>query len=111
MVCTPDDLGSKVLIHPPDLFLVNLLEMLPSQNYTVLYTTTRSGTKAQVHDEKSPLYEMDYSMSPLAHIELKRDVDFHTQTSPTNGTINAPLFERYQFFTPGLCIPGPTGCQ
>ena len=85
-----------------DLFLFNLLEMLPSPNYTVIYTTTPVSNDQQHTDFEASMYEMDKTMSPLVHMDLKRDISMHVGTSgnSTNGT-SLPLFERYQYFSPG----------
>ncbi|MCJ1286626.1 hypothetical protein MMC26_005972 [Xylographa opegraphella] len=86
-----------------DLFLYNLLNILPSPNYTVVYTTTPLTEYHQHADIEPTMYEMDQTMSPLVHMYLKRDVSMHATASGnrTNGT-SLPLFERYQYFTPGL---------
>ncbi|MCJ1393728.1 hypothetical protein MMC18_006604 [Xylographa bjoerkii] len=86
-----------------DLFLSNLLDMLPSPNYTVIYTTTPASNDHHHTDFEPSMYEMDKTMSPLVHMDLKRDVSMYASTSgnSTNG-ISLPLFERYQYFTPGL---------
>jgi len=46
---------------------------------------------------------MDRTLSPLVHMELKRDVSIH-ESAPKNSSnsTSLPLFEKYQFFTPGL---------
>ncbi|MCJ1402145.1 hypothetical protein MMC11_005364 [Xylographa trunciseda] len=86
-----------------DLFLSNLLNMLPSPNYTVIYTTTPASNDEQHTDFEPSVYKMDQTMSPLVHMDLKRDILLHSLASgnSTNGT-SLPLFERYQYFTPGL---------
>jgi hypothetical protein len=82
--------------------------MLPSPKYTVLYTTSPLSTSASPHissQEPTALYEMDHTLSPLVHMDLKRDISVHESASQnsSNGTdTSLPLFERYQFFTPGL---------
>ena len=83
-----------------DLFLYNLLNILPSPNYTVIYTTTPfSGEEQHLVSEPST-YQMDNTMSPLLHIDLKRDLEVHERAASANGT-SLPLFEKYQYFTPG----------
>lgn len=85
-----------------DLFLFNLLKILPSPNYTVIYTTTPAlGQDKHIEIEPSN-YEMDRTMTPLVHMDLKRDLCMHQRASrnASNGT-SLPLFERYQYFTPG----------
>ncbi|MCJ1296328.1 hypothetical protein MMC34_007894 [Xylographa carneopallida] len=87
-----------------DLFFSNLLDLLPSPNYTVIYTTTPASESYQQHTDIEPtMYEMDKMMSPLVHIDLKRDISMHTIASGNStNTTSLPLFERYQYFTPGL---------
>ena len=40
-------------------------------------------------------------MSPLDHLELKRDVGAHDQATKNVTLVDGPLFERYQYLTPG----------
>lgn len=44
------------------------------------------------------------SPEPFSSQELKRDVHVEDPDKLTNSTVrrNAPLFEKYQFFTPGI---------
>ncbi|MCJ1414700.1 hypothetical protein MMC32_001027 [Xylographa parallela] len=86
-----------------DLFLSNLLSILPSPNYTVIYTTTPASEDHRHADFEPTMYEMDKTMSPLVHMDLRRDISMHATASgnSSNGT-SLPLFERYQYFTPGL---------
>ena len=46
-------------------------------------------------------YQMENSMSPLGHVELKRDLSAHQQAPGNITLVDGPLFERYQYFTPG----------
>lgn len=83
-----------------DAFVASILETLPHQNYTVLYTTTPELHPKPFHEATK--YEMDPLFETL-HIDLKRDVDFHPSESSGNATyVDGPLFERYQFLSPGL---------
>ena len=86
-----------------DLFLSNLIDMLPTSDYTVLYTTSPVAAEIVESVEEPTLYEMDHHMDPLGHMELKRDNGI--QARATNDSVvlpEGPLFERYQFFTPGM---------
>ena len=89
-----------------DLFLANVLDAIPSSSkLTVLYTTTPPMAAEAEHLEKPSTYEMDDSMSPM-HMDLKRDVSFEARQDAGNITlVDGPLFERYQYFTPGKCSP------
>ncbi|KAL8687926.1 MAG: hypothetical protein Q9218_006029 [Villophora microphyllina] len=89
-----------------DAFLASILDFLPSSKYTVIYTTTpysrpQSTIKDQLEQET---YEMDTSFSSQQqHMELKRDLNGHQYGKRENITLpDAPLFERYQYFTPGI---------
>ncbi|MCJ1251068.1 hypothetical protein MMC30_008299 [Trapelia coarctata] len=87
-----------------DLFLYNLINMLPSTKYTVIYATTPL-SPSHNHDAQEPtsLYEMDHTLSPLVHMDLKRDVSVHESASKNSSNSSSlPLFEKYQYFTPGL---------
>jgi hypothetical protein len=73
-----------------------LNDALRGKEYTVIYTTTPvSGEIAHKPKSYEPVF-----MEPL-HMELKRQS--HLTIAASNSTVlgNAPLFERYQFFTPG----------
>ena len=88
-----------------DAFLASLIDLLPKQNYTVLYTTTRSkdGTlTAQGSDAIE--YDMDSQIQESIHLDLKRDLSVHPMANGTGNNqtlIDGPLFDKYQFFTPG----------
>ncbi|KAL8660174.1 MAG: hypothetical protein Q9202_006770 [Teloschistes flavicans] len=116
---SPKSRVSKLKDH--DAFLASVLDLLPpNSKYTVVYTTTPSsssssppvsqGVGQEDHFEKET-YEMDASFSgsqqqqqQQQHMELKRDVDGHRfGKREENITLpDAPLFERYQYFTPGI---------
>ena len=83
--------------------------MLPSPNFTVIYTTTPLSPHSIDHNtnpqEPISLYEMDHTLSPFVHMDLKRDVFIHNRASKNSSSGNStslPLFEKYQYFTPGL---------
>ncbi|KAL9592168.1 MAG: hypothetical protein Q9179_006992, partial [Wetmoreana sp. 5 TL-2023] len=99
-----------------DAFLSSVLDLLPTSNYTVLYLTTPSFSRSSAlsnpnsvsryHDLEQETYEMDTSFSSQQHMELKRDSAAHIngkreESGKENITLpDAPLFERYQYFTP-----------
>jgi hypothetical protein len=71
-----------------------------NQDYTVIYITTpqtESQAKEQLKQEHHT-YEMDTSF-PEMQMELKRDLDSHVKRA--NST-EGGLFEKYQYFTPGI---------
>lgn len=88
-----------------DAFFATLLEMLPTQNYTVLYTTRRAREgwfNAQVMEPVG--YEMESDIQESLHTDLKRNLGARlaSDNKTDNQTmIDGPLFDRYQFFTPG----------
>lgn len=86
-----------------DAFLASILDMLPSSKYTVLYTTTSRRSSRQVPlTEISKEYEMDSEIQDSLHMDLKRDLGSHEISKRDNITlVDGPLFDRYQFFTPG----------
>jgi hypothetical protein len=55
--------------------------------------------KAQLEDQHPP-YEMETPFGNYEQFELKRDLSSHVQRA--NSTNTGGLFERYQYFTPGL---------
>ena len=81
-----------------DYLLKNIFDALPSK-YTVVYTTTPLPDEV-VHD--TPSYEPDF-MKPL-HTELKRQSAFAETASNETETDLRPLFEKYQFFSPGKLL-------
>ncbi|KAF1920001.1 BIG/ATPase V1 complex, subunit S1 [Ampelomyces quisqualis] len=73
-----------------------------SEDYTVIYITTpvdERVAKAQLGDEHPP-YEMENAFGVYEQFELKRDLSSHVQRA--NATHAGGLFERYQYFTPGI---------
>ncbi|KAI4195205.1 MAG: hypothetical protein LQ350_007327 [Teloschistes chrysophthalmus] len=97
-----------------DAFLASILDLLPpTSKYTVVYTTTPSSPSSPSHPQlaaedhlEQETYEMDTSFSSSQqqqHMELKRDMEGHRMGKRENITLpDAPLFERYQYFTPGI---------
>lgn len=85
-----------------DAFLASVLDLLPSPNYTVIYTTTPISRERHSVVEESQVYEMDSTFAAPLHMDLKRDFSVRASNSSGNDTlIDGPLFERYQFLTPG----------
>ncbi|KAI9717522.1 MAG: hypothetical protein M1812_004663 [Candelaria pacifica] len=86
-----------------DVFLSSIIDILPSPKYSVIYTTTppSADTKPASHHINS--YEMEESFPSGFHTDLKRDFSVRERSDGDNTTlVDGPLFERYQFFTPGL---------
>ncbi|KAL2010031.1 hypothetical protein VTN00DRAFT_5838 [Thermoascus crustaceus] len=79
-----------------DGFLSDIIERLPSQSYTLLYVTSpREYPNDGVYNS-----EQDIVYQDPVHMELKRDYAAHTRRD--DSTDNRSVFEKYQFFTPGL---------
>jgi hypothetical protein len=84
----------------------NFFEHLSSgPEYTVIYTTTPVGAVIDSEDVESVepvVYDAEFDATE--HLDLKRDFRVRADNS-TNSTDTRPLFEKYQFFTPGLSRP------
>lgn len=80
--------------------LANAITQLPKRDYALFFATTPPSSHETLSAEEQVAYEMDDSQSPL-RTELKRDLSAYKRadniTLPTG-----PLFERFQFLTPGL---------
>ena len=80
-----------------------IVNEMKSRDYTVIYITspqTESQAKAQLADEQYT-YEMENSFGESVQMELKRDLSSHIKRANASST-EGGLFERYQYFTPGL---------
>lgn len=85
-----------------DAFLASVLDLLPSPKYTVIYTTSPLSTTHHSVIEEFQVYEMDSTFAAPLHMDLKRDFLVRASNSSGNDTlVDGPLFERYQFLTPG----------
>ena len=72
-----------------------LLKDLPTgPKYTVIYTTTP--LKEAIREE----YKYESAFDEAVHMDLKRDLRLRVPPK-TNETDMRPLFEKYQFLTPG----------
>lgn len=68
----------------------------------------------EAFDHASHFYEMDEPYPSALHQDLKRDIVYSPAEKSGNSTSSQaglPLFEKYQFLTPGMshhdCIPPP----
>ncbi|KAH0142532.1 BIG1-domain-containing protein, partial [Aureobasidium melanogenum] len=98
-----DDRESALL--QADSYLNSLLATLDS--YTVLYATLPNlfpPFKPQ-HPEQ---YEMDEPYPSNMHTDLKRDLNAHIvrASNASNPQADLPLFEKYQFLSPGIFMGG-----
>ncbi|THY78449.1 BIG1-domain-containing protein [Aureobasidium pullulans] len=99
---TQDDRESALL--QADSYLNSLLESLDS--YTVLYAPLSSLSPPQSqHPEQ---YEMDEPYPSNMHTDLKRDLNSHVSraSNASNPQDGLPLFEKYQFLSPGIFMGG-----
>ncbi|KAL9003960.1 MAG: hypothetical protein Q9180_009872, partial [Flavoplaca navasiana] len=89
-----------------DVFLSSILDLLPTSKYTVIYTTSPYAAHKSAHHDEPEMYEMDSSFSSSqSHMGIKRDFGAHSKRADDNANVtlpNAPLFEKYQYFTPGI---------
>ena len=85
----------------PDAVIATMLRSIPQDaRYTVVYSSTPlNGTIA----EEAPLYEPEFESQLDAHIDLKRSIEARVPPK-TVEMDQRPLFEKYQFLTPGLFI-------
>ncbi|KAI9648758.1 hypothetical protein NHQ30_003398 [Ciborinia camelliae] len=67
--------------------------------YTVIYATTPIGSVLQKDESESIRYNAEFEAT--AHIDLKRDFRIKADNS-TKEPDTRPLFEKYQYFTPGI---------
>lgn len=69
----------------------------------MVYTTSPSTVAPQPDHAEPEWYEMDPLFQAPIQMELKRDLSHHKRASNDTITLpDGPLFERYQFLTPGL---------
>ncbi|CAD0010533.1 unnamed protein product [Aureobasidium pullulans] len=97
-----DDRESALL--QADSYLNSLLESLES--YTVLYAPLSNLSPPQSqHPEQ---YEMDEPYPSNMHTDLKRDLNSHVSraSNASNPQDGLPLFEKYQFLSPGIFMGG-----
>ena len=104
--------GISLSRYPPqahltvsDAFLASVLDVLPSNKYTVIYTTSPTSATPVPQRSESQTYEMDSIFQASLHTELRRDLSQHKRASAGNITLpDGPLFERYQFLSPGASL-------
>jgi len=103
MVLLSTDCRNSRKLTLSDAFLASVLDLLPSKKYTVVYTTSPVVATQNTQTAEPGSYEMDSMFQAPVHMELKRDLSHHKRESSQNITLpNGPLFERYQYLSPGL---------
>ncbi|KAK3167829.1 hypothetical protein OEA41_004275 [Lepraria neglecta] len=99
----PAGAGRPQKLVENDAFLASVLDLLSSNKYTVIYTTTPPTTIHQSARTEPEAYEMDALFQAPVHMELKRDISHQKRASDGNISLPiGPLFERYQYLSPGL---------
>ncbi|KAK2630029.1 hypothetical protein QTJ16_000849 [Diplocarpon rosae] len=88
----------KGAVEDNDAQLFSLFKNLPGSSYTVIYHTTPAAI-VPGQTEKQTTYEASFA-EPL-HMDLKRNL-WSRGRAETNSTDSKPLFEKYQFLSPGL---------
>ena len=100
-----NSIDRRTQLSDNDAFLSSLLDLLPSQRYTVLYTTSPVTSIDHTLQDESTAYKMESTFPSSLHMDLKRDFAVHERASGENITLpHGALFERYQFLTPGKLI-------
>jgi hypothetical protein len=88
-----------------EIYLASLIDHLPKHNYTVLYTTSRaSDVMFRAQNVESVIYDMDSQIQENLHLDLKRDLGArieNTKAKDNQTMIDGPLFDKYQFLSPG----------
>ncbi|QSZ29805.1 hypothetical protein DSL72_004323 [Monilinia vaccinii-corymbosi] len=67
--------------------------------YTIIYTTSPIGSVLEQDVTDYEIYNAEFEAT--AHIDLKRDFRIRADNS-TKAADTRPLFEKYQYFTPGI---------
>jgi len=99
-----------VVLQHHDLYLSTVIDnYFNSKDYTLIYTTSSIQSAAAANQDTTE--GKDY-ISDIAHQELRRGLGASiakNQTSSGNQTIiNGPLFDKYQFLSPGKFSHHPT---
>ena len=98
-LAAPSDSRRQDDLSQNDALIASLLDMIPSSNYTMLYTTTPN---RRTSNPDSKEYAMDSEIQESLHMDLKRDLGANAANSTSNQTVvDGPLFHKYQFLTPG----------
>ena len=92
-----------MLIKPTDAKLHTPLQTLAKgYHYTVIYLTTPLSTPIQSSPSEGIVYQSEFQN--LEHLDLRRELRIRVPPE-TNATDVLPLFEKYQFLTPGKPVP------
>lgn len=100
----------KVVMRNHDMYIESLVEnYFGGEDYTLFYVTeSRHDTEINQDTYDGKEYQMESEVPLVAHGELvKRALHVlkNNTSSSDNGTmVDGPLFDRYQFFSPGMSI-------
>ena len=85
-----------------NLYSTILKDLPKGVKYTVIFTTTKVDKVIQ-ELLSQPVYEPEFEVGSVLKMDLKRDLGVRRD----NGTRpdSRPLFEKYQFLTPGMQPP------
>lgn len=85
-----------------DGLLADIIDRIPTSKYTLLYATSpRESPDSNQAEDVNDVYQ-----DPV-HMELKRDYSMHLRDGSGNNNSSGSgskksLFEKYQYFTPGM---------
>jgi len=88
------------VLRDNDARINRLLNAIPeSASYTVVYISTPLNTTVRKEEQERVSYESQFQ--DAVHMDLRRDLKARVPPK-INNTDMRPLFEKYQFLTPGL---------
>ncbi|KAG9241440.1 BIG/ATPase V1 complex, subunit S1 [Calycina marina] len=87
------------ILRDNDAQISSMIRSIPAgARYTVIYSSTPLNSTIA---EETPVYEPEFESQAAAHLDLRREVV--ARVPPQSLELDQrPLFERYQFFTPGI---------
>lgn len=94
LMCT----NEKLMEIDATLYSVILKDMPKGYRYTFIYTTTPADIVIDAH--KPVTYDPEFMEA--FHMDLKRDYYASRRENETNSTDFRPLFEKYEYFNPGM---------
>jgi hypothetical protein len=106
LITLPSPEGSdraKTIQQHDEIFERIVNNLATTSKYTVIFTTSPPSEpvveQAHPSHREPPAYEMESPITDAVNMELKRDTTFSPRA---NNTQQGGLFEKYQYFTPGL---------
>lgn len=74
-------------------------QLAPAEDYTVIYATRPLDLEVSHEFSNEHVYQMEDPFRGAVQMELKRDVTYSPRADSTK---QGGLFEKYQYFSPGL---------